>query len=161
MKHSVGAFLWDDLDQGQWYEITQIKVLRMNWWILSKGGFIKFLWRAMIRVITDYWSWCGAFQWNSPCESYSSVCEICLETEIREYTVHRTSYFPQIESDYSKAWCKSSIIFYMQHLFGTRRVVEMSSTFCNKICTHCAFYRSKAKLFCGKWPSSRVWRDSA
>ena len=116
MMHSVGAFLWDDLDQGQWYEITQIKVHRMNWWILSKGGFIKFLWRAMIRVITDYWSWCGAFQWNTPGESYSSVCEICLETGIREYTVHRTSYFPQIESDYSKAWCKSSIIFYMQHL---------------------------------------------
>ena len=116
MMHSVGAFLWDDLDHGQWYEITQIKVHRMNWWILSKGGFIKFLWRAMIRVIMDYWSWCGAFQWNSPCESYSSVCEICLETGIREYTVHRTSYFPQTESDYSKAWCKSSIIFYTQHL---------------------------------------------
>ena len=36
---------------------------------------------------------------------------------------------------------------YKRVKFGTRRVVESSSTFCNKICTHCAFYQSKAKLF--------------
>ena len=29
--------------------------------------------------------------------------------------------------------------------------VESSSTLCNKICTCCAFYRSKANLFCNKW----------
>ena len=29
--------------------------------------------------------------------------------------------------------------------------VESSSTFCNKICTCCAFYRFKANLFCNKW----------
>ena len=29
--------------------------------------------------------------------------------------------------------------------------VESSSTFCNKICTCCAFYWFKANLFCNKW----------
>ena len=29
--------------------------------------------------------------------------------------------------------------------------VESSSSFCNKICTCCAFYRFKANLFCNKW----------
>ena len=36
---------------------------------------------------------------------------------------------------------------YKRVKFGTRGVVESSSTFCNKICSHCAFYRSKAELF--------------
>ena len=36
--------------------------------------------------------------------------------------------------------------------------VESSSTFCNKSWT-CAFYRSKANLFCIKWRNSRVKRD--
>ena len=35
-----------------------------------------------------------------------------------------------------------------------------SSTFCNKICTCCTFYRPKANLFCSKLRDSRVWRDS-
>ena len=38
--------------------------------------------------------------------------------------------------------------------------VESSSTFCDKICTCCAFYRPKANLFCTKWHESSVWRDS-
>ena len=41
MVYSVGVFLLDDPDQDQWYEITQIKVHQMNWWILSKGGVIS------------------------------------------------------------------------------------------------------------------------
>ena len=35
-----------------------------------------------------------------------------------------------------------------------------SSTFCNKICTCCTFYRPKANFFCSKLRDSRVWRDS-
>ena len=38
--------------------------------------------------------------------------------------------------------------------------VESSSTFCNQICTCCAFYRPKANFFCSKWLKSCVWRDS-
>ena len=37
---SKGAFLWDDLDQDQWSEITQIMVEQMNWWIVVQSGFI-------------------------------------------------------------------------------------------------------------------------
>ena len=33
------------------------------------------------------------------------------------------------------------------------------STFCNKICTYCAFYRPKPNLFCSKRGKSNVWRD--
>ena len=33
--------------------------------------------------------------------------------------------------------------------------VESSSTFCNKMFTRCAFYPSKANLFCNKWRKSR------
>ena len=35
--------------------------------------------------------------------------------------------------------------------------VASGSTFSDKICTCCAFYRPKANLFCSK---SRVWRDA-
>ena len=35
-----GAFLWDDLDQNQWFKITRIIVDQMNWWILVQSGFI-------------------------------------------------------------------------------------------------------------------------
>ena len=38
--------------------------------------------------------------------------------------------------------------------------VENSSTFCNKICTGCAFYWPKAKSFCSRWFIYRVLRDS-
>ena len=38
--------------------------------------------------------------------------------------------------------------------------VEISSTFCNKICICCAFYWPKANLFCNKWCNSRIWHDS-
>ena len=38
--------------------------------------------------------------------------------------------------------------------------VESSSTFCNRICKFCAFYRPKANMFCSKWRNSRVWHDS-
>ena len=38
--------------------------------------------------------------------------------------------------------------------------VENSSTFCNKICTGCAFYRPKAKSLCSRWYIYRVLRDS-
>ena len=34
------AFLWDDPDQDQWSEITQIMVDQMNQWILVQSGFI-------------------------------------------------------------------------------------------------------------------------
>ena len=33
--------------------------------------------------------------------------------------------------------------------------VESCSTFCNKTCTCCAFYRRRPKLFCSKWRNSR------
>ena len=36
----MGAFLWDDLDQDHWSEITWIKVDQMNRWILVQSGFI-------------------------------------------------------------------------------------------------------------------------
>ena len=38
--------------------------------------------------------------------------------------------------------------------------VESSYTFCNKLCTCCAFYRPKTNLFCKEWRNSRAWRDS-
>ena len=38
--------------------------------------------------------------------------------------------------------------------------VEISSTFCNKICICYAFYWPKANLFCNKWCNSRIWHDS-
>ena len=38
--------------------------------------------------------------------------------------------------------------------------VQSSSTFCNKTCTSCAFYRPKEDLSCRKWRNTRVWRDS-
>ena len=38
--------------------------------------------------------------------------------------------------------------------------VEISSTFCNKICICCSFYWPKANLFCDKWCNSRIWHDS-
>ena len=36
----MSAFLWDDPDQNQWSEITQIMVDQMNRWILVQNGFI-------------------------------------------------------------------------------------------------------------------------
>ena len=35
------AFLWDDLDQYHWSQITRIMVDQMNWWILVQSGFIS------------------------------------------------------------------------------------------------------------------------
>ena len=35
--------------------------------------------------------------------------------------------------------------------------VESSSTFCNKLCPCCTFYRRKANLICRKWRNSCVW----
>ena len=43
---SRGAFLWDDLDQDQWFEITLIMVDQMNWWIHSGSLF----WSTMIQL---------------------------------------------------------------------------------------------------------------
>ena len=38
--------------------------------------------------------------------------------------------------------------------------VESNSTFCNKICLCCAFYRPNANLFCSKLRNATVRRDS-
>ena len=39
---------------------------------------------------------------------------------------------------------------------------ESSSTFCNKICTCCAFYTGPREtwMFCSKWRNARVWHNS-
>ena len=57
----------------------------------------------------------------------------------------------------------------VQTCLATNRVVEgcekllekvdSSSTFCNKLCTCCVFYRPKANLFCSNWRKSPVRRD--
>ena len=61
-------------------------------------------------------------------------------------------YHPRIESvlqHYTQvvAGCENSL-----------QKVESSFAFCNKICSCCALYWSKANLFCNWWRNSCVWR---
>ena len=38
--------------------------------------------------------------------------------------------------------------------------MEVSSTFCNKICTCCPNWALKQTFFCSKWRKCRIWRES-
>ena len=65
INSAKGAFLWDDLDQDQWSEITRVTLHQMSRWIHSGQGFIDSLfWYNMIPVILEHWSWSS--QRNAP-----------------------------------------------------------------------------------------------
>ena len=44
----------------QWTIIIRIMVHQRNWWIHSEQGLISFVWRTVIRVMLDHWSWSGS-----------------------------------------------------------------------------------------------------
>ena len=67
INSAKGAFLWDDLGQDQWSEITWVTSHQMSWWIHSGQGSVDSLfWYNMIQVILEHWSWSWSSQRNAP-----------------------------------------------------------------------------------------------
>ena len=67
MNSAKGAFLWDELDQDQWSEITRAMLHQMSWWIhCGQGSINSLFWYNIIQVILEHWSWSWSSQRNAP-----------------------------------------------------------------------------------------------
>ena len=83
-----------------------------------------------------------------------------VKPEAKTCTLFVALLLNKLNSDVARFTTKESNLSCSKKGGIVMQKVESSYTYCNRICSCCAFYRPTANLFCNKWRKSRVWRDS-